>query len=78
MYYGEAFYIMGGEFNAIYKSLAGIAWYETKTKFLLPKAMKGNNAYSMAIDKNNYIWIIIGQQNSVWRGRLNRLGFKNQ
>ncbi|MCI1683988.1 MAG: DUF6242 domain-containing protein [Bacteroides sp.] len=78
MYYGEAFYIMGGEFNAIYKSLAGIAWYETKTKFLLPKAMKENNAYSMAIDKNNYIWIIIGQQNSVWRGRLNRLGFKNQ
>lgn len=81
MYYGEVFYIMGGQFDTIYTSLAGIAWNETKREFLLPEAMKGNNIYSMVIDKNDYIWIILSQQAapaSVWRGRLNRLGFDKQ
>lgn len=82
--YDDAFYMFGGNFNTIYKSLTGIAWNATKKGFLLPEEMAGNNAYSMVVDKDNYIWIIIGQKTpatggttagEVWRGRLNKLGF---
>ncbi len=82
--YDDAFYIFGGNFDTIYKSLTGIAWNTTKKDFLLPEEMAGANAYSMVVDKNNYIWIIIGQKTpaaggtaagEVWRGRLNKLGF---
>jgi hypothetical protein len=85
--YGGAFYILGGNFDKIYKSTAGIAWYETKKKFLFPAEMAGENSYSMVVDKNNYIWVIIGQTKKgsgaivpgkTWRGRLNRLGFIQQ
>ncbi len=85
--YGGAFYIFGGNFDKIYKSTAGIAWYETKKKFLLPAEMAGENSYSMVVDKNNYIWLIIGQTKKesgaivagkTWRGRMNRLGFVQQ
>lgn len=33
--------------------------------------------YSLAIDKNHYIWIV-WNDGTVWRGRLNKLGFKIQ
>ncbi len=85
--YGGAFYIFGGNFDKIYKSTSGIAWYETKKKFLLPAEMAGENSYSLVVDKNSYIWVIIGQTKKdsgaivagkTWRGRLNRLGFIQQ
>ncbi|ADV42350.1 DUF6242 domain-containing protein [Bacteroides helcogenes] len=81
MYYGGTFYGFGGELDAIYSSVAGIAWYKTKKKFLLPAEFKNKGAYSMTIDKDNFIWIVFGgnnTKNEVWRGRLNRLGFKEQ
>lgn len=81
MHYGGQFYCFGGTFDAIYSSKTGIAWYQTKKKFLLPKEVKGKEVYSMTIDKNNFIWIVFGgkgTQNEVWRGRLNKLGFKQQ
>ena len=82
MYYGGLFYCFGDEFNAIYSSIAGISWQKTERKFMLPKDFKDNTApYSISIDENNFIWIIFGGENTenkVWRGRLNRLGFKEQ
>lgn len=97
MFYGNVFYIFGGEFEAIYSSLTGIAWYETEKKFMLPTnkievpgtgddestityegIFKGKGDYSLAIDKNNYIWIVWNEDCSVWRGRLNKLGFARQ
>lgn len=39
---------------------------------------EGKGDYSLAIDKNHYIWIVWNQDGSVWRGRLNKLGFKQQ
>lgn len=80
MYYGGLFYCFGDKLNAIYSSIAGISWQKTKRKFLLPEEFKDNTApYTISIDENNFIWIIFGGENSenkVWRGRLNRLGFK--
>lgn len=83
MYYGKTFYIFGsqegGKLDAIYSSIAGIAWYKTEKKFLLPKEFNNiTSPYSIAIDNQNYIWVIFGgdnTKNAVWRGRLNRLGF---
>ena len=38
---------------------------------------EGKGDYSLAIDKNHYIWIAWNDC-SVWRGRLNKLGFTQQ
>ncbi len=79
LYYGGMFYCFGGKLDAIYSSIAGIAWQKVEKKFLLPEEFKNKGSYSMTVDKNNYIWIVFGgnnTKNEVWRGRLNRLGFK--
>ena len=92
MYYGDMFYCFGGELDAIYSSITGIAWSKTETKFLLPQEFKGKGAYSIIVeptkdktvapaDKRDFIWVIFGgngTKNEVWRGRLNRLGFEIQ
>lgn len=85
MYYGDQFYIFGGNMDAIYSATTGIAWYKTEKKFLLPEAFKGKKNYSIVIDptisaddKRDFIWVIFGGNgaaNEVWRGRLNSLGF---
>ena len=86
------FYCFGGEPDAIYNSITGIAWSKTETKFLLPQEFKGKGAYSIIVeptkdktvapaDKRDFIWVIFGgngTKNEVWRGRLNRLGFEIQ
>ena len=89
---------MGGEFNTIYSSSAGLDWSEAATKFRYPTEIKVTSGekeddektieyislfkdkgdYSLAIDANHYIWIVWNQDGSVWRGRLNKLGFKQQ
>ena len=84
MYYGDMFYCFGGELDAIYNSITGIAWSKTETKFLLPQEFKGKGAYSIIVeptkdktvapaDKRDFIWVIFGgngTKNEVWRGRL--------
>lgn len=92
LYYGERFYALGGAMDAIYESVAGIAWRETEEKFLLPSAFAGKTSYTIVVDptpadavsaadKRDFIWVIFGgngQPNEVWRGRLNRLGFERE
>ncbi len=36
MYYGDMFYVMGGEFDTIYSSIVGLAWYKSEGKFRYP------------------------------------------
>ena len=92
LYYGGHFYAFGGTMGGIYESVAGIGWYQTEEKFLLPSAFAGKTSYTVvvdptpadatgAIDKRDFIWVIFGgngQPNEVWRGRLNRLGFERE
>lgn len=80
MNYGDNFYIFGGKMDAIYESITGISWKQTEKKFLLPETFESlaKAPYSIAIDNNHYIWVVFGGDgttNSVWRGRLNKLGF---
>lgn len=34
--------------------------------------------WSATVDKNNYIWLISAETGEIWRGRINRLGWKTQ
>ena len=88
-YYGGKFYSFGGNMDAIYSSITGIAWFKTEKKFLLNDTFKGRTSYTIVVDpvtanpadRRGYIWVIFGgkgTKNEVWRGRLNRLGFKQQ
>lgn len=88
-YYGDSFYCFGGNMDAIYSSIAGIAWFKTEKKFLLNETFKGKTPYTIVVDpvttnlddRRGYIWVIFGgkgTENEVWRGRLNRLGFEQQ
>lgn len=79
IYYGDAFYIMGKDFATFYKSEAGIVWKEQKDMFMLPESIrKSNTDYSLVVDSNNFIWLTLSNPNEVWRGKLNKLGFKIQ
>lgn len=88
IYYGKNFYAFGGDFSTIYTSVNGMVWEKVEKKFLFPNSEEGINIfkdrtrYSMTVDKNNYIWIVwhkgSNYTDQVWRGKLNRLGFKIQ
>ena len=79
MYYGDAFYIFGKDFSSFYKSQAGLVWKKETKMFMLPAAIRNQvSDYSMVVGPNNFIWIMRSTPNEVWRGRLNRLGFKMQ
>lgn len=81
-YYGGDIYALGSGLETFYLSEVGIAWQPVKKKFMLPASVVGKKYYSMTIDKNNFIWLLIGGEstgeNQLWRGRLNRLGFERQ
>ena len=47
------------------------------TGFQCPKDMARPTAVSAFADKDNFIWLICSGTGEVWRGRLNRLGWKD-
>lgn len=82
LYYSDTYYISGSGFDTFYSSVTGIAWEAMEKKFRWPASIKGRTAYSIAVDRHQFIWLILGgtdnTPNEVWRGRLNRLGFDRQ
>ena len=80
IYYNSQLYAFGGDYSTIYKSLNGIDWKEIKTKFMLPEDFKDRKQCAITIDNENYIWVSWNNSakhtNEVWRGRLNKLGFR--
>lgn len=84
MSYNNAFYILGKGFKTFYRSSTLLEWKEVTEKFRFPEwnvASKNTTAadYAMTIDKDHFIWITSGAPiGSVWRGRLNKLGFLRQ
>lgn len=80
-YYDDALLAFGGDFKTFYTSETGIAWYQADKKIFLPTEFKDRaDNYSTVVDKDNFIWVIWsnGGANEVWRGRLNKFGFKRQ
>ena len=81
--YNEAFYAFGNDFNVFYTSPSGITWKEASKKFYFPEALKARTGanYSIVVDKQQFIWIILskdGGDDEIWRGRLNKMGFDKQ
>ncbi|KAA6307783.1 hypothetical protein EZS27_040544, partial [termite gut metagenome] len=78
LYYNDKLYVFGGSFDDFYASPEGLTWSSVKQKMLFPEHFgeASDHPYSIAIDKDNFIWIIWGQKGEVWRGRINKLGFK--
>lgn len=80
IYYNDTYYIFGNELKKAYASLAGLAWKEDKS-FALPKATNGATPCALAIDDDNFIWVSAAGKNGnnkLYRGRLNKFGFKRK
>lgn len=82
--YAGGMYAMGGEplngdkkaFDQIYFSKdGGITWLKDK-RFIFPIRFICNNAFAIATDDANNIWLICGESGLVWRGRLNGLAWE--
>lgn len=56
----------------------GLTWKAITEDVMFPNEFIGKNIpFSYIVDKENYIWIMWSGENIVWKGRINRLGFKN-
>lgn len=74
-----AFGIVGQEqaFSKIYESIDGGITWKVSSSYTLPSAFTSSiSQYVATVDSDNYIWLISGQTGRVWKGRLNRLGWK--
>lgn len=89
-YYDDKFYLIGG-LNAsgngskeIHLSIdKGVSWALADSMVMLPSAFAGRGYSSVVVEKNKYMLIFGGKTsnnaaslNEIWRGRINRLGFK--
>ena len=89
-YYDDKFFLIGGFSTAgkgtsdIYLSIdKGVSWALAASMVMLPWAFAGRGYSSGVVDKNKYMLIFGGKTsnnaaslNEIWRGRINRLGFK--
>jgi len=88
IHYNDSLYMFGGHnqlgiaFNEIYCSPDnGVSWYLTEHTF--PDSYKARGFSSVYVNYDNYILVFGGKSdhneatlNEIWRGRMNRLGFK--
>lgn len=75
--YDESILAFGGDYKTIYQSRDnGITW-KTNKLFKMPEdfdyTATNVNVYT---DEENFIWIVCLSTGKIWRGRLNRLGWK--
>lgn len=88
--YDDQFFLIGGLDEAgkglkdMYTSIDnGVTWALRDTLIALPDSYKGCGFSSIQVDKEQYMLIFGGKESSngnvldqIWRGRINRLGFK--
>lgn len=61
--------------SIFYSPNYGVTW-SASTSLTTPRELRGTTeSVAVTVDDENFIWIAAGKQ--LWRGRLNRLGFKN-
>lgn len=53
----------------------GITWKADK-EYYFPKEFIGTGAFTATADADNVIWLVDGKTGKVWKGRINRLGWK--
>ena len=57
----------------------GLTWHTDDTYYLPEGFANGDkDVFTMTSDDDNYIWVVCGGTGEVWRGRLNRLGWKEE
>lgn len=67
-------------FSNIYVSRDnGLTWH-TDSRYILPEEFNnnGSDVFTMTVDNDKFIWIICGGNGTVWRGRLNKVGWKEE
>ena len=73
--YADGLLATGGDFDKMYYSKdCGITWQSDK-RFVMPTGLSATAA-SLAVDADNFIWIVCAGSGEVWKGRLNKLGWK--
>lgn len=91
IHYNEKLYAFGGEatradtlFSAMGQFFVsgnhGANWNSVDTKVRFPEEFallyaQADGNYSYVVDENNYLWILFNNSSTVWRGRINKLGF---
>ena len=78
--YNNMFYLFGSGFDAMYESPSTLTWNKKTSKMLFPNSLKGAETYSSFVDDDHFIWLLVSTStgNQLWRGRLNKYGFKRQ
>lgn len=72
---------MGGctesAFDRVYESVDGGLTWKVSASYSLPATFDATTAtYAATVDAANNIWLVNGKTGRVWKGRLNRLGWK--
>lgn len=86
--YDDAIYLMGGAslagaeekpFSHFWKSRDGGITWQTDTVVTMPQDLvQLRQAYAFTSDDQGCVWLVSGFDGSVWRGRINRLGWKKE
>ena len=76
--YDDSVLAFGGDYRKIYQSRDnGITWKEN-ARYKMPEGFDyGATSVWVVKDDNDYIWLFCYGTGQVWRGRLNRLGWKH-
>lgn len=85
--YGDCMLALGGRgmgysheepFSGLYASTDGGMTWRVNELYNLPAAFSSESGkFAFACDSHNYLWVITSN-GDVWRGRLNRLGWKTE
>lgn len=75
--YDDTVLAFGGDYSKIYQSRDnGITWKENKTYQMPEDFDTSTTGVLVRVDRDNFIWLYCGGTGQIWRGRLNRLGWK--
>ena len=84
--YGKSLMAIGGAgiggssaeaYSKIYESRdGGLTWKNSNTLKLMDGFDKNAKSVAVAVDADNFIWLISSGTGEVWRGRLNKMGWK--
>ena len=73
--YDNKLLAIGGECDKLYYSEdCGICWKQN-VSFVLPEGFSASKA-SIVVDDDYFVWIVCTGSGQVWRGRLNKMGWK--
>lgn len=84
--YGDVLFAIGGRgqgtstaaaFSQVYVSEDnGLTWHKYGSYYLPDGFTNGSSdVFALAVDEDNFLWLVGGGTGEVWRGRLNRLGW---